>query len=271
VPPTHDPKEGSRVGHPAPKKRYITLQQARLKIRWADKHISKLESMIDALPDSSTATVEINPDGGNEVIKYDFGDLLNDLALMAGDAIHNLKCALDYTWLETISICVPDAVGKFAKFPVYPTQDELEGALKGKKIDIADADLFDLVVNQIKPYAEGNFAIWPIHRLNIRDKHRLLIPAVYYSSISGIETEDKLTGEISFGGHTLGTEQKPPLYIPIPMNLRVKNKGKVSVHVIFKYGSPGRDYHPADTFSLYSRYILQVVETFESFLETAGH
>jgi hypothetical protein len=244
------------------------LPDAHLKIKRANEHIADLEKTISSLPESDIATVEINPQGGNEVIKHDFGnpDVLTDLALIAGDAVHNLKCALDYTWLETISVLVPDAVSKFSKFPIYATKDKLEGALRGKKIDTACPDLFKLVVDEIKPYNGGDFAIWSVHRLDIRDKHRLLIPALHYSSVSGIETKNKSTGEISRDGFTMATNQPPPLCIPMPLELHVEKKGKVSVSVMFEHGEPEREFRMADTLKVYSHFIVEVVKRFERFL-----
>jgi hypothetical protein len=156
----------------------MPFQDARLKIDRANSHISNLDVRITALADSDIATVEINPGLGNEVIKHDLGDrtAIGEIALMAGDAVHNLRCALDYAWLESIRELIPSALSRFAKFPVYPTIEALEAALKGKKIDIASLSLFRLMLDEIKPYEEGNFAIWPVHKLDIRDKHRLLNP-----------------------------------------------------------------------------------------------
>ena len=245
------------------------FKSARLKLDRADKHISDLDARVRALPDSDVATVEINPDGGNQVIKHDIVDTTaaTDIALIAGDAIHNLKCALDHAWLETITKLVPSAVSKFAKFPIYPSRDDLEAALRGQKIDIANPDLFRLIVDDIKAYDGGNLATWPIHRLDIRDKHRLLLPVIYYSSISGIETENE-RGELSTGGYTLATTQEPPYYIPIPLGWRVKNKGKVSIRVMFKYGTPGHVFRIAESFSLYSRFVVEIVQILETFVET---
>ena|SRR5450432_1982783 len=248
----------------------MIFKHSRLKIERANKHIADLDARIGSLPDSNVATIEINPDGGNEVIKHAFGGdaLIEDIALMAGDAVHNLKCALDYAWLETIRQLVPSAVSKFAKFPIYPSLNALEAALRDRKIDISSPKLFDLLFDKIKPHDGGNFAIWPIHRLDIRDKHRLLIPVIYYASVSGIETENKRTGEISKRGFTMATTQKPPLYIPMPIDMHVKNKGKVSVSIMFEDGVPGRQFRIMDSFSLYARFVLQIIETLEAFLET---
>jgi len=97
----------------------MQLKNSRLKIQGADKHIADLDARIGGLPNSDIATVEINPDRGNEVIKHDIADraAVDDIAVIAGDAVHNLKCALDYAWLGTIAKLVPSAVSKFAKIP----------------------------------------------------------------------------------------------------------------------------------------------------------
>ena len=50
------------------------FHEARLKIERADKHIADLERRIAGLPERCTSTVEINPAGGNKVIKYDLPD-----------------------------------------------------------------------------------------------------------------------------------------------------------------------------------------------------
>jgi hypothetical protein len=64
----------------------------------------------------------------------------------------------------------------------------------------------------------------------------------------------------------MATTEQPPLYIPIPPHLHVRNGGKISTSVMFEYGIPGREYRVVDSFSLHSRFILKVVETLEAFL-----
>jgi hypothetical protein len=119
------------------------------------------------------------------------------------------------------------------------------------------------MLTEIKPYDGGNYAIWPIHQLNIRDKHRLLIPVIFYSSISGIETQDD-KGQIHPNGFTMGIDFQPPWYIPMPVGVHVKNNGKVSIGVMFEYADAGCEVRIMDSFMVYSGLISQVVETLES-------
>src|SRR5271156_6411477 len=98
----------------------MVLHNSRLKIDRANKHIADIKKRLVALQDSEASAIEIDSETGGERLKHDFGDRMafRDIALMLGDAIHNLKCALDYTWLETIQGLAPAAVSSFAKFPV---------------------------------------------------------------------------------------------------------------------------------------------------------
>ncbi len=175
------------------------FQEARLKIEWANKHIGELERRIAALAERCTATIEVDPKTKGPYIKYDIADRkqFTDIALVVGDAAHNLRCALDYAWMETLKLAAPTAITASTKFPVRETSNGLEGALRGVHIDTLCPTLFDLVTLKIKPCMgdAGNFAIWPLHRINNTDKHRLLVPIIQYGSVDAIELE-KESGEV---------------------------------------------------------------------------
>src|SRR5437868_6559770 len=119
---------------------------ARLKIERANKHISDIELRIASLKKSLTVTAHVNPDSGCEFIKCDFQDIKDrdapdELAQMLGDAVHNLKCALDHAWFETITRLVAGDWER-TKFPVYPTVDLLENKLRNLEIDISAPNFF---------------------------------------------------------------------------------------------------------------------------------
>lgn len=247
----------------------MILRPSRLKIDRADKHISDIKRCLVRLEDSETSVIEVNPTTGSERLKHDFSDraALTDIALTLGDAIHNLKCALDYAWLQTIARVVPSAVGKFAKFPVYRHADQLKSALEGREIHLSAPRLFGLVMTDINPCEGGNPAIWSVHKLDIRDKHRLLIPVFTNLSIVGIDVEDE-NGERFPGGNTWATTKEPPYCIDLAPGLHFKNKGVLSYEVIFEDVESGYLMHVPGTILHYSKIILRVVETFERFLES---
>jgi len=249
----------------------MRFSDARVKIERANKHIGELEEWLADLPSRYVSRVDVDPKGPYQILVHDIVDseqVFAEAAFLIGDAVHNLKCALDYAWMQTIKRVAPSSVSKFAKFPVYPTGEALEAALRGAKIDESCEPLFRLILDKIRPYngRDGDFAIWAVHVLDKRDKHRLLIPLSPYSNISDIELQDK-TGAIH-RGDTWGTDRFPPYYVTFTADLSIKNKGKLRFGIAIE--ETMLEYTPGvqDTFSVCSRLILEVVETLEAFVET---
>lgn len=192
---------------------------ARLKIKRADKHITDIELGIDRLKKRLVCARHVNPGTGNEFIKCDFADIedresLENLSAIIGDALHNLKCALDHVWLETMTRLVPSWDWGRTKFPVHPTRDDFELALKNLEVDTLAPKFSRLLISEIQPYGGGDFAIRTVHELDIRDKHRLLIPIVHYSSIGDIYVRDEYGKPVR--GNTWGTTD------PLPTSLSLK-------------------------------------------------
>jgi hypothetical protein len=212
------------------------FEQARLKITRSDKHIADAQAIVSSLPDSYTVSIE-NYGSGRQAIKYELPNadrIAIDLSLVVGDALHNLKTALDYAWIGAIAKHAPSAIDKFSKFPVRDTPQELEDALKGRKIDVSSLDLYKRIMSDIKPYAGGDDAVYRLHRLDISDKHHLLIPLMYLAAIDGIVLEDK-HGKIERGG-TWAVTRPGPYFIDLEGNWHIKEKGKLTTAVVFKNG-----------------------------------
>jgi hypothetical protein len=245
----------------------MRLEHSRLKIKRANSHIADIEARIIALHTTDTAVVETHPQYGTERLKHNFSDVVafEDIALMLGDAIHNLKCALDYTWLKTIERLVPALVDDRAKFPVRKTIKEVEGFLAHAEVHTFHPNLFAFMLHTIKPCEGGNDAIWNIHNFDNRDKHRLLIPVLAQGHIDGIEVEDE-RGE-AFKGSGAGDFQRPPYCIDFKPGLHVKQKGKLTADIAVEDEKSGCFMHIPETLIRYSHIISKAVELFERFLE----
>ncbi len=244
---------------------------ARLKIKRADKHIADIELSIDCLKKRLVCRAHIEPDTGCEFIKCDFEDIedretFDDLPAMIGDAVHNLKCALDHAWLETMTRLVPAKSWERSKFPAYATPEDVESALRKLEIHISSPQFFDLIMTKVEPHDRGDFAIRTVHELDIRDKHRLLIPVVHYSSIGDIYLKDQ-QGQVH-RGDTWGTTIPLPHFVKFERGLHIEDPGNASFDVMFEYGDAGRETRTVDTLRLYSQYISRVVELFEQFRES---
>lgn len=238
---------------------------ARLKLDRADKHIGDIKTRICRLEDSCFADIEVHPKFRYQQIKYDLSDrtAVKDIGILTGDVLHNLKCALDYAWLTTLERHAPSAITDKTQFPVHPSLDSLEGALKKRQIDLCCRPLFDLMLTKVKAYSGGNDALWAVKELNILDKHRLLTPLIHYTSIAGVEMEDE-RGE-SRRGSSRATTGTPPLYITIPDGWQVKDKGKPSITALFDEGTSAHYNDVPSMLEFYSVVVLQVVHTLERF------
>jgi hypothetical protein len=110
------------------------------------------------------------------------------LALMIGDCIHNLRSALDHLVYQ---LALQNGTGSEAAektfFPVYLTQTEFDSRVKKLvKPFISDAAFAELQKSQ--PYTAYDVPeeadIWILHKLDIIDKHRLLIVADHQFAVT---------------------------------------------------------------------------------------
>jgi hypothetical protein len=249
---------------------------ARRKIERANEHIRDIKARIVALHETDTARVENHPKFGTERLIHEFTDTkaFDDFAVMIGDAIHNLNCALDYAWLETAKRLVPSIISERTKLPVRKSRDELEGWLKkpGKNIPaILDVspELSNFLLNDIRPYRGGNRAIWPIHVLDNIDKHRLLIPilsSVYLEGIVAVDDDGNLWPGYGFS-HPM-YPQKPPYVIDIDPGAKFKEYGHLTATIIVKNRQLQYGVRVPETLLDYSQLIVKVVELFEEFVES---
>lgn len=248
-----------------------TCKGARLKIERADHHIADLEGHIEFLKKRLTVAAHVDANSGLEYIKCDFASVedrgaFDRLPVLIGDAVHNLKCALDYVWLETVQRVIPAGEWERTKLPVYPTLELLESSLRKLQIHNSAPGFFNFLMCEIKPYDGGDFAIRPVHVVDLGDKHRLLTPVIQYSSIGGIRVEQK--GEIH-EGFTHATTDPPPLYVgPFERGVRIVDPGRAAFAVMFKEGNTESETRAADTLRIYARYIAQTVKLFEDFVES---
>jgi hypothetical protein len=247
--------------------RQVKFTDSRCKIRRANKHIAEVDAIIDSFHQPDAYTVEEGRDSqtGQKLIKYGFAKQLSieDLAVAIGDAVHNLKCALDYAWVHVIKKVAPIAVRKFGKFPVYPSQSKLEDALRGHGIQSACPDLYDLIVTQIKPYDGGDLCLYSIHTKDIADKHRLLTPVLDVATVDiTLEDDNGNTNRILCAFTRGGAYRKP-----IEDNQKLKHKGGITLHIVFEEALPTIGVDVSPVLHNFSVLTLSVVETLEAFLE----
>lgn len=110
-----------------------------------------------------------------------------DFSLIIGDAIHNLRSALDLTMFAMVGEKArkPDAV----QFPFAKKSDDFLNSIRSRQVELAGTAVLD-VVNQLKPYGDGNEWLYMVHRLDIEDKHKLIITTAASAEINNKDFSD---------------------------------------------------------------------------------
>lgn len=151
------------------------LSGALAKIKRANKHISDLGAektrFLNTRPYS--ATPEYYPDHNQTVYFLDhFSPTPPCIPLIAGDAAHNLRSALDLLAWALYRRANKKGSGTHIYFPITETPEKYKSQSGGKVKGISITDT--QAIDAIKPYGGGNDDLWGLHQLDIADKHKLL-------------------------------------------------------------------------------------------------
>jgi hypothetical protein len=211
---------------------------SRLKIQRAKKHIDDIKALLVAFTKSDfyTVSVEKNVERRTNYLRFDVEKLpfpFYDAALLVGDTLHNLRSALDLVYYGMVSNPT-----KWTRFPIFDTRETLVGALNTalKKKQISQ-DIYDLVLNTIQPYYAGNYSLWALHDLNIRDKHQLLVPVVKFLQFMGVCLEDDKHRPVNPGKIYI-MDASSRIRLPPNVNITLKEKGHATAVVLFDFGTP---------------------------------
>jgi hypothetical protein len=112
------------------------------------------------------------------------------------------------------------------------------------------------VVDSVKSYKTGNPDLWAVHRLDIHDKHRLLIVVLNFMFIDDVELEHE-NGEIecrtlTLAGLSFGR-------IEIPFGSHLKSHGHAAIEVKFRNGMAAEGLSVVPTLKSYSRRVAKIV------------
>lgn len=128
-------------------------------------------------------------------------------SVVIGDAVHNARSALDH-----LAYALVERDGGVARESAYfPITDESTGygeklrkGLAGASREARDA------VRALQPWRGGDVDLWRLHRLNIIDKHRLLVPVgAAHSSVAITLDMPGFSGPITLPGLRPADRQYP--------------------------------------------------------------
>jgi hypothetical protein len=166
------------------------FESSRLKIERAKHHISDLDGQITAFFDKYPHEVVIEADSepGYKVHKARLTHAIPvSLALIASDAVMNLRAALDHIGYS-ISLAAGVAKPTHYHFPFKPTAAEF--TLRSCR---ALPKQIQTVFAHCQPYRDGNTLLWALNEMRNRDSHAVVMPIsmanhfVHIRSNGGIE------------------------------------------------------------------------------------
>jgi hypothetical protein len=211
------------------------FEGSRLKVERANEHISHVDSLLQGFINSDfyDLAVEKHAKSGKNFLRFTIKSALpaQRYALIIGDALHNLRSALDLAYYEAVGLCGGTPT-KWTRFPIRDTRDELisrlQSAVEKKQISTI---VYFLVSDVVKSYQAGNPALWMLDDLNIMDKHQLLVPVLKLMMIGNVRFEDEqqrpITGQFMFAD-----SMATPIEGSEGLNLTVKDKGHATAHIL---------------------------------------
>jgi hypothetical protein len=223
----------------------MNFSASRRKVERAMKHVYDLNQLLDSFAKSDFYSVSIEEHKGSNHVRIDInksGFSATDAALIIGDALHNFKGALDMLYYQAMHETT-GVTDHRTRFPIREEREELVAAIEGglKKKALTDDSnalkIRDVVVDVVKAYQTGNYSLWALHDLNIRDKHQLLVPIFDLMRFTDIRLEDDK--EVFFAdGQPYFMDDSSRFKIKRSGRLTVKDKGHATIAIVFNIGVP---------------------------------
>ncbi|HVV92102.1 MAG TPA: hypothetical protein VHD15_01670 [Hyphomicrobiales bacterium] len=169
----------------------MALEIPLLRVEWAEEHIRNLSRASDALFASGAYGLVVAENSKAQqrrlrIVPYD--PLPPHFGLRIGDAIHNLRSALDLATWEIVSPLNPRNPEQ-VQFPFvkkFEGPQSLERAIENRGINLASKNIIQ-AFRESRPYDGGNKDLFGLHILDIADKHKLLVPAITILSINKLD------------------------------------------------------------------------------------
>lgn len=151
---------------------------ARLKVKRARQHIEELNAALAEHLERGAGELRVKQEAKHDYrLVFEAEPVPAEVSLILGDAVHNLRTALDHLAWELVA-AADRKPGKDTYFPIRETREKLINAVDKGEMKFAGRDVCRLIIDTIQPYKGGNGALWPLHDTDIVDKHRLLVPVV---------------------------------------------------------------------------------------------
>jgi hypothetical protein len=167
------------------------------KYDWAKKHVRDFEAAVDVFRADNPHSIRyLHDEGTAEIVYYveSVPVIPNSLRLMLGDAIHNLRSTLDHVACALVIAADPAALCEYTGFPIFDSSEAFRTMSRGKVPGLGQQALKNIDI--LQPYKGGlGHALWQLHRLDIINKHRLLLTVSTVNTARSATPREKLAGK----------------------------------------------------------------------------
>lgn len=191
---------------------------AALKVERANHHINDLNAQINAFIARKPFGFvrKENHTQGKALVRTDqYEPIPTAVSLIAGDAIHNLRAALDMVMYGILHQVAKDPTR--IAFPIaWRGPEALEGAINKGQANLCRKEVID-EIKALEPYPRGRYLLHELHELDVIDKHRLIITTTHETLIRASEA-DKVLPWMPAGSDkiTLALHRETAFEYPIP-------------------------------------------------------
>jgi hypothetical protein len=207
---------------------------ARLKVKWARRHIAELEAQFKVILEKYPPKPRIEKDAqGRTKISADVVDRFPDeFALTIGDAIHNARTALDHMTWELVGLD-KGVRDRFLKLPTGDNAMSFAGSCNGLKTPSqkVKAALQSL---EVFPGGKGDL-LYKLHLMDNAEKHTVLTPIAKTTSIHNVRGSGP-AGAMSFGQiDFVGSDGEAPTYLSViqGIDFKVDSDTRADVRLVF--------------------------------------
>ncbi len=183
------------------------------------------------------------------------------LALVIGDAIHNLRAALDHLANGIVREWHPEPPD-FGFFPMTKKRENLISHAHLPAIEQALPGTEKLLLEDIRPADGASKSLWAFHSLDNDDKHNLILPTVTFATVSNINVTMGNGGSMTNCG--AGSDAaRPMVIIHSDLPITVENNLNATVDIKFGDGTPFKDNPVIPTLLQISDVVSETLKAFE--------
>lgn len=236
---------------------------AKLKVTRAKGCIDELQSELATFTEGGFYAIHVQPHEGIKRIGIVPAKPIPDIfALIIGDAVHNLRAALDH--LATATSRVGGGKGRDLFFPFHKERKNLvTDRAKLDPIELALAGSKKLIIDTIQPYSDGNGRdLYALHCLDRIDKHNDLIVTVTGILIGQLIVRTGAGGRSTFKDCMFNSQQ-PTYFLAVPDGeVTVEHDFKASLEIRFGQDIPFGKESVIPTLVQLSQRVAETIELF---------